>query len=1379
MVEPAKNNQKNIVEQAIQQFVDAQLRGQNPDINELVKQYPEFEDRIRQRIQNFQHINGLFDCLMQADDSDFAPEISEHNLIGQMLGDFKILSVIGTGGMGAVFLAHQISLDRDVALKVISDISGARKKSIERFGREAKVLARISHPNIVPIYEVGQEGPYSYFAMEYVKGVSLNKVIDVVRKASASQKASDVMSKCLAEGGIYVDGQAEVGGSGAEIDTDYIVNISRIIISIASALDYAHKQGVLHRDIKPSNILIKPDGTAKLVDFGLARAESQQTITMTGEFFGTPSYVSPEQVRKPETVDCRSDVYSLAATYYECLTLRPPFAGDTVNETLTRVISRPVVPPKKYCPRLSTDFNTVLLHALEKSPEDRYQTAADFAADIENVLDFRPITAKRPSITRRTYKTLRRNPLKVAFGLMFAVAVTLSFFVYSGHLAKIRTEKMTEIQKLIEDADILLCQAALNFGPWPTIGNENVAEWAYEKYDKVLQIDKDNWWALLNRGISNLVLGENVESALKDFERAERINPGFSVMPYLKSKVWEQLRKEELRDVTLDNVETLNSREAYILGLLALQQANPPENEQESLTLIAICINKDPKFYPAMLAKVFVNLGGSEGAKLEECHTLMRFRPDVAFTHILMGDVLERRGELEKAVEEYKKAQGLQPWNPYCYHALGDTLQGLGLNEQAEQYLLQACKFEKSAKTYLALALYYRITKKDYKKSVEVCNQGLYKKNDLLVKQMILDCKRLALQEEGATRELQECIREQEDCMLALLKATGGKDSRELHAEFLTFLYDTNRKYEAKKFYEDVCQKKPEFKFAVGSALLQAYEMDNNNAEALALCQSLYDAIKVSILDEDSLDYYYRLSVVDSFVRFKLYSGDADENIAKIYTDLLAIYPRDSKLWVSYGMFLSPRPRYSADASNAFRQAARYLRDEKERFWINYNLATALFRGGQFEEAKKELIPLAQKLTDMSFYIPTTAWRYSKRTDMTSIDTAKSIYAMLSDVYDVEHQGEEALAVLKEGIGCLPESFELYRKLAQVHTKQGETNEAIQTYFKYFDMLPRNTDVWHALDLTYTADAVIALTGLLLKEGRHDDAEKFILREMELQRQMPRPINPNAQAAFGTSLRLALSDVYISRKDFTKGIEQLIKAIEAQPQLYLTWDRLETAYISEGSYEEAKEIAQQAIRINPTSDFGYIWLARIYAHLEQYGEAVNVMQQWITIEPNDSRSYNLLGLYLVQLGKFREARDGFQFALKNEPNNPLILYEVGFCCHKLGEYEKAVGFYERANILKSDLAPSRAMLAFLYATCPKTELRNGKKAKDLAEKACELTHYNSHGCLDSLAAAYAECGDFEKAIEYQKKAIELADDQAKKEYEKRLDAYKAKKPWRE
>jgi len=204
------------------------------------------------------------------------------------LSKYEIIKQIGQGGMGAVFLARQISLDREVALKVVSDISGARKKSLERFKREARILAKISHANIVPVYEVGEQGPYSYFAMEYVKGVSLDKILSSIRNAPHTEKASDVMHRCLeSQTGIYDDRPVESEDStGAEVDTDYIIEISKIVVTTASALDYAHKMGVLHRDVKPGNILIDSSGTAKLVDFGLARLETQQSITVTGEFSG-------------------------------------------------------------------------------------------------------------------------------------------------------------------------------------------------------------------------------------------------------------------------------------------------------------------------------------------------------------------------------------------------------------------------------------------------------------------------------------------------------------------------------------------------------------------------------------------------------------------------------------------------------------------------------------------------------------------------------------------------------------------------------------------------------------------------------------------------------------------------------------------------------------------------------------------------------------------------------------------------------------------------------------------------------------------------------------------------------------------------------------
>jgi len=692
MAAPVENNQENIIEQVVQQFINAQLQGQEPDIDEFVKQYPELGDQIRERIQNFQRINGLFDCLMQADDSDFGDAITEHDLVGQRLGDFEVLSLIGTGGMGAVFLARQISLDRDVALKVISDIRGARGKSLERFKREAKVLAKISHPNIVPIYEVGEQGPYSYFAMEHVAGVSLDKILSSIRKAHPDEKASDVMTECLeAQIGIYAEKEVD-SGSGAEIDTDYIVAISRIIVSIASALEYAHNKSILHRDIKPSNILIASDGTAKLVDFGLARAQTQQTITISGEFFGTPSYVSPEQIRKPETVDCRSDVYSLAATYYECLTLHPPFEGDTVNETLTRVVSRPAVPPKKYCPRLSADFNTVLLHALEKLPDDRYRSAADLAADIKNVLDFRPITAKRPSITRRTYKALRRNPLKIA---IIGISISLIVLGYVLSSLYLQERKITAAGRLYADgiskiaekkyAEALECfMVALEKDPthvqaaWLAASccqDLDDHEGAIRLYKRALENDPKCARAYQGLGDAYRVLGEH-EKAIEFYRQSIVIEP--------------------------------NSLAAH--GNLAMSYEARGEYA-EAIESYKCVLSIDPDHEGTLLRLAGCYHSSKHYTEAEEaCRKLLRLKPNDPVVYGMLASAQKECGALDDAVKSYERAVDIDPNFSSMYFAMGVYYQEANRHEEAIEPYRMAVQSDPNNTDYkLALAGAYQI----------------------------------------------------------------------------------------------------------------------------------------------------------------------------------------------------------------------------------------------------------------------------------------------------------------------------------------------------------------------------------------------------------------------------------------------------------------------------------------------------------------------------------------------------------------------------------------------------------------------------------------------------------------------------------------------
>ncbi len=267
--------------------------------------------------------------------TDGTPDISDAAEVARRLPQYEILELLGRGGMGVVYKARQKQLDRIVALKILPPADAMSPDFIERFRREAQSLGKLSHPNIVAVHDFGESGGLYYFAMEYVDGVNLRQMI-----RSKQMTAVEALA---------------------------------VVPKICDALQYAHDEGVVHRDIKPENILVDTKGRVKIADFGLAkllRREDDLTLTLSGMTLGTPRYMAPEQVEKPETVDHRADIYSLGVVFYEMLTGELPMGR--------------FAPPSQKV-QVDVRLDEIVLHTLEKEPALRYQQASQVKTDIETV----------------------------------------------------------------------------------------------------------------------------------------------------------------------------------------------------------------------------------------------------------------------------------------------------------------------------------------------------------------------------------------------------------------------------------------------------------------------------------------------------------------------------------------------------------------------------------------------------------------------------------------------------------------------------------------------------------------------------------------------------------------------------------------------------------------------------------------------------------------------------------------------------------------------------------------------------------------------------------------------------------------------------------
>jgi serine/threonine protein kinase/tetratricopeptide (TPR) repeat protein len=551
----------------------------------------------------------------------------------RLIAGYRIVRELGAGGMGTVFEAFDERMKRTVALKILSRHISSSDRAADRFAREAWIAGKLNHPNLVRVYDRGQFEDLSFYSMELVDGGSL---YDVIRRLK--QWGED------REWGLAFGSR------------EYVAWALTQIIAAARGLDYAHRQDVVHRDVKPMNVLLSRDPcTARIADFGLAIDMTATRLTTAGKVMGTVAYMAPEQIRgRDEEIDGRTDVYSLAVTLFELLTLELPFSGETQQLYLNAVLTSEAKRPRKLNERVGRDLEIVLRKALEKSPKDRYATASAFADDLENVLALKPITATPPTFASRVVKWARRQPYVAALAAVLLIAVpSVSILAVrsvrqQGRLQRIENERrLLEARRLLKDSRATDATALLTAN---------------------LQVDPDDLEALRYRALSynarwNLEKDasrrpELEKQALADLARAIELQPGAG-WPY------------------------------HVRAFLLKEFGRGPEAEADEQAAQRHT-GGQPTSLDLLIDGILTLQAGDNAGAVRLFSDVIRLQADSAEAHLYRAEAYEGLGDVEKAVKDLEISTALQPSDAYPRHSLGRLLTVSGSLAEGEAQLREA-----------------------------------------------------------------------------------------------------------------------------------------------------------------------------------------------------------------------------------------------------------------------------------------------------------------------------------------------------------------------------------------------------------------------------------------------------------------------------------------------------------------------------------------------------------------------------------------------------------------------------------------------------------------------------------------------------------------
>jgi serine/threonine protein kinase/tetratricopeptide (TPR) repeat protein len=656
------------------------------------------------------------------------------------LGDYRIVREVGRGGMGVVYEAEQLSLRRRVALKVLPFAAVMDPRHLQRFRNEALAAASLDHPHAVKVYGVGCERGVHYIAMQFVDGRTLADLIRERRgEAVRPAPGADATRTYAADTASTVSAEVRAPSSSrAKGDAAYFRRVAGWGAQAAEALEHAHGLGVVHRDVKPGNLLVDGRGELHVADFGLAKLAADPGVTVTGDLLGTLRYMSPEQAAaKHDLVDHRSDVYSLGVTLYELLTLEPAFAGQGREEILSRIASAEPVAPRKLERSVPRDLETVVLKAMEKDPARRYQSAQELADDLRRFLGAEPIRARRPGLTDRTAKWVRRHRAAVGavLGAALVVLPTLVGIVGWGLTKEANRRAWND-----KWADTMLSDVEEAYGKGDLIAARQLLLKREEHLlDEVRRSRADRWRAdldMVDRLAEIRIRGSDLQDDTfvgstvdRDYAAAfqeygidvEHTSPARVVELIAASRIraelaaaldeWAEMRRairktdgdewwKRLVEIAraADNHETrVRIRDALLRRDLAALQTFASAPDRGNFT---------PAAYRA-LAKGLTELGDLSGAVVV-LRRAQRKHPDDFWVNYTLASTLSQedpsRGS--EVLSFYTAAVAVNPRSPAARLALGHVLNQLGETAEAEACYREALRVKPGyAPAYAALGI--------------------------------------------------------------------------------------------------------------------------------------------------------------------------------------------------------------------------------------------------------------------------------------------------------------------------------------------------------------------------------------------------------------------------------------------------------------------------------------------------------------------------------------------------------------------------------------------------------------------------------------------------------------------------------------------------